>query len=465
MLAFAAPSTLLAQESVKPIEAVEPVEQAPLTLKDPLEFEDPEGWDYIKPVGWILFTNGMFWGVARVFLDKPYSYIGPSSIARNFRQGWEWDADAFPTNQFGHPYQGGLYHAGARATGFNFWESIPYTILGSLQWEMFMETELPSVNDLITTSVGGVIVGEALFRLAALLIDESSEDSERVIREAGTLAISPIFGFDRLLTGDATRSGLPPVRPPAALRLSLGFDRFRPVDAKEGVRNIGSSLRVVYGEFEDDGRPFRPFDWFMLGGAMHYRHPKLEAASLEVIGLLARTGFGCGEGNDCVVGPSMRFDYERTPVFMVGTSTVGGTAIGRFDLGFWSLQLYAQLDLQVIALGGFDSPYAEVVERDYNLGAGGFSRGTVMLTKPDLFQLRLFANRYYVRTIHGAKGNEFAGLFRTELEFPIYSGFGLAVGNVIYDRIGMPQDYPKVQTSHISQQLQIFWRSGFGALL
>src|SRR5690554_3902539 len=70
MLAFAAPSTLLAQESVKPIEAVEPVEPPPLKLKDPLEFEDPEGWDYIKPVGWILFTNGMFWGVARVILDK-----------------------------------------------------------------------------------------------------------------------------------------------------------------------------------------------------------------------------------------------------------------------------------------------------------------------------------------------------------------------------------------------------------
>lgn len=436
-----------------------------MTLVDPLQFDTPEGWDYLKPVGWMLFSNVTFWAVARVILDADYSRISPSTMADNFREGWEWDADAFPTNQFGHPYQGGLYHAGARATGFGFWASLGYTALGSWQWEMFMETERPSYNDLITTTVGGAILGEVLFRLAATLLDDSSEGSERAAREGGALAISPIYGFNRLLNGDAKHAGLPPLRPPVALRLALGFDNFRHSEATEGLRNLGLDARVVYGRFDDDGEPFKPFDWFSLAAGLNYWHPDFQAADLDMTGLLARWGFPCGKRNECVVGPSMHYDYYRTPVFSVGTSTIGASAFGRFDLGFWSLKLYTELDLHAVALGGFDSPYAEVVERDYNLGAGGFARAVIILTKPNWFQWRTFSSRYYVRTLHGAAGNEFAGISRTELEVPIYAGFGISGGTVIYDRIGIPDDYPKIQSTYIAQHLQFFWRSQFGELL
>lgn len=466
VLALTLPSSAWAQGAIEPVEDVEAAAQGDsLRLSEPMPSVEPHGWDYLKPVGWMLFTNGMFWGVSRFLLNKHYSYIAPSTIADNFRDGWEWDADAFPTNQFGHPYQGGLYHAGARASGFSFWAAIPYTALGSLQWELFMETERPSYNDLITTTVGGVILGEVLFRLSSLLLDDSTRGSERAIREGGALAISPIYGISRLVSGDATGSGIYPVRAPAAVRFALGFDNFRLEEANQGVRNLGLDARVVYGSFVDEGHSFEPFDWFSVAGGLNFRRSEFQAAQFDITGLLARWGFGCGEGNDCAVGPSMHYDYNRTPVFSVGTSAVGASAFGRFDLGFWSLKLYTELDLQIIALGGFDSPYAEVVERDYNLGAGGFTRATVILTKPDWFQLRIFTSRYYVRTLHGAAGNEFAGIVRSELEIPIYAGFGVSGGNVVYDRTGTPEDYPEVQNTYIAQQLQIFWRSQFGEFL
>lgn len=446
MLLLAAPSSARAQGIVEPpgtiryFESDSPVTAAdtknsgqPLELREPMEFEEPEGWDYLKPVGWILFSNGIFWAVARFGMHAHYAYISPATMADNFRNGWEWDADAFPTNQFGHPYQGALYHTGARAEGFGFWGALPYTLLGSLHWEMLMETERPSYNDLITTTVGGVVLGEVLFRLATTLLDDSTEGSERALREGGALAISPIFGISRLVSGDAWRSGKAALRSPMALRVALGFNNLRPAEADEGVRHLGLGARILYGDFVDDGRAFRPFDWFTLGGGMNFRYPDFQAAEFDLTGLLARWGFYCGAKNDCAVGPSMHYDYYRTPVFSVGTSAFGASAMGRFDLGFWSLQLYAGLDLHAVALGGFDSPYAEVVERDYNLGAGGFARTILMLTKPDWFQLRIFNSRYYVRTLHGAAGNEFAGIFRSELEFPIFSDFGVSLGNVIYD--------------------------------
>lgn len=117
--------------------------------------DEPQGWDYLIPVGSMLGSNIVFWGTARYVLDEKFAYIGPGSMADNFREGFHWDADTFRTNQVGHPYQGGLYHTGARAAGFGFWGSVPYTMLGSLQWEMFMETPQPSYNDFITTTVGG----------------------------------------------------------------------------------------------------------------------------------------------------------------------------------------------------------------------------------------------------------------------------------------------------------------------
>lgn len=441
------------------------VSPPPLQLRAPMESATPEGWDYLKPVGWILFSNTVFWAVARFGMQAHYAYISPATMADNFRNGWEWDADAFPTNQLGHPYQGGLYHTGARAVGFSFWEAIPYTFLGSLHWEMLMETERPSYNDLVTTTVGGVVLGEVLFRLASSVLDESSTGTERALREGGALAISPIYGISRLLSGDARRPGAGAPRVPGALRVGLGFNNLRPAEADEGVRHLGLSARTVYGDFVDDGRPFRPFDWFTLGAGMNFRYPDFQAAEFDLTGLLARWGFYCGAKNDCAVGPSMHYDYYRTPVFSVGTSAYGASAMGRFDLGFWSLHLYAGVDLHVVALGGFDSPYAEVVERDYNLGAGGFTRTILMLTKPDWFELRIFNSRYYVRTLHGAAGNEFAGIFRTELELPIAAGFGVSLGNVIYDREGFPRDYPDIQSTHIAQQFQVFWRSRYGWLL
>ncbi len=468
VLVFLAPASVWAQGAMEPMVSI--VEdsgaagEAP-KLVDPLNFDNPQGWDYLKPVGWMLFSNATFWAFSRFITNSHFAYISPSTMADNFREGWEWDADGFATNQFGHPYQGALYHGGARATGFGFWSSLSYTALGSLHWEMFMETERPSYNDLITTTVGGAILGEVLFRLASTLLDDSSEGFERVVRESGATVISPTYGLSRLLNGDATLSGWPTFRPSIALRLALGFDNFRPSEAKEGVRNLGLDVRVVYGSFDDDGENFKPFDWFALSAGLNYWHPDFQAADFDVTGLLARWGFPCGKKNECVVGPSMHYDYYRTPVFSVGTSAIGGSAFGRFDLGFWSLKLYGQLDLHAIALGGFDSPYAEVVERDYNLGAGGFTRVTFMLTKPDWFQWRVFNSRYYVRTLHGAAGNEFAGIFRSELAIPIYDGFGISGGTVIYDRTGIPYDYPKVQSSYIAQQLQFFWRSRFGELL
>lgn len=426
---------------------------------EPIAIAEPEGWDYLIPVGSLMGTNMAFWVANRYVLDADYAYISATTMADNFREGFEWDSDLFSINQVGHPYQGGLYHAGARAVGFGFWESLPYTILGSLQWEMFMENNRPSVNDFITTTFGGVALGEALFRLASVVLDDSTTGGGRAAREAGALALSPIFGLSRLVSGAAFEQQAGPPNEPIATRLALGLDEFRPADIDDGVVSLGIDARLVYGTFDDDESNFKPLDWFTLDlGLNSNRRREFYAAQLDITGLLARMNFGCGSGNQCALGPMLHFDYYDSPLFKVSSSAVGASALGQFDLGFWSLNLFTEFDLGWIPLGGFDSPYAIGVGRDYNLGTGAFARAVVELAKPDWFRLRAISSRHYVRTVNGAAGHDFAGITQLELEVPIYGGFGISVGAVGYDREEVPDHFDTVTNSYVAGQTQILWR-------
>ena len=98
--------------------------------------------------------------------------VNASSIRRNLSNGWVTDSDGFTVNQLGHPYGGSMYHGFARSAGLNYWESLAYTVVGSAAWEIAGETTPPSRNDQITTGFGGSFLGESLFRMANLVLEQ-----------------------------------------------------------------------------------------------------------------------------------------------------------------------------------------------------------------------------------------------------------------------------------------------------
>ncbi|MDR1129724.1 MAG: DUF3943 domain-containing protein, partial [Prevotellaceae bacterium] len=134
--------------------------------------------------------------------DAVYN-IDLNTMKRNFRQGFVWDNDQFSTNLLGHPYHGGLYFNAARSSGMNFGQSFPYSLAGSLMWEYCMENEPPSINDFISTSIGGAVLGEITFRLSDALIDNSATGLNRFGRELLVTVISPMRGLNRVFSGDA----------------------------------------------------------------------------------------------------------------------------------------------------------------------------------------------------------------------------------------------------------------------
>ena len=81
---------------------------------------------------------------------------------------WKVDTNQFNTNYIGHPFAGTMYYSAARANRLSPIESLAYTTIGALSWEMFGELrEEVSINDVIVTSSAGFAIGEPLVQLSS----------------------------------------------------------------------------------------------------------------------------------------------------------------------------------------------------------------------------------------------------------------------------------------------------------
>ena len=133
---------------------------------------------------------------------------------------WGVDTDAFNVNQFMHPYQGSMYHGFARSAGLNYWESLLYTNAGSFLWETGGETTHPSINDQIASGIGGSFFGEALFRMASLVLEGDGDDGKPGFwRELGATILSPPTGINRLAFGERFKPVFPSHNPATFWRL------------------------------------------------------------------------------------------------------------------------------------------------------------------------------------------------------------------------------------------------------
>jgi hypothetical protein len=81
----------------------------------------------------------------------------------NVKAGPVWDEDVWYINLIGHPYFGGVYYQAARKSGYNQWNSFTYSaLMSTFYWEYGLEAfaEVPSIQDLFVTPIGGWIYGE-----------------------------------------------------------------------------------------------------------------------------------------------------------------------------------------------------------------------------------------------------------------------------------------------------------------
>lgn len=211
------------------------------------------------------FNIGL-WAFDRYVLKGHYAYISWNTIKENFRHGFEWDDDHLHTNMFDHPYNGSIFFNAGRSNGFNFWQSELFAIGGSAMWEMFMEREYPSTNDIIATPIGGAALGEVLYRTSDLILDDRSTGGERFGRELAAFLVDPMKGINRIVTGAAwkkrTTSGRRFGIPPISVELSLGGRFLSLIENDEGSRGGAvAEINIEYGDrFAETTKA--PYDYF-----------------------------------------------------------------------------------------------------------------------------------------------------------------------------------------------------------
>lgn len=393
------------------------------------------------------------WGIDRFVLNRDYARISLSSWAHNLSHGFIFDPDTFAMNFFAHPYSGSLYFNAARSQGQNFWASVPYTFGGSLLWELFGENQLPSANDLIMTTTGGIFLGETLFRLSSLVLDDTDRGLDRAGREVLAFLIDPVRGLNRLVSGDAFRAS--PVN--SELRTpfhgAFGFRGYyistspSPGGAKFSP---GVEFEFVCGETTPFKPPRNPFDLIFFNTSLRQSTEKL-AFTVNSYALIYGNEFFSVTGQRTLLGLFQNFDYINNEIISVGGSSLTAGIDASYPLGSnWDFRITGQLGAMLF--GASNNSYAKIEERDYNYGLGSVSKIDLWVTHPRFGRLNLRWGHYQIATIEatalaGEESQDFLTILSAKYGFSLWKQWGLRFEYTLFSRSLQFESRPSINSS------------------
>jgi hypothetical protein len=365
--------------------------------------------------------NAGVWAFDRFVLNAEFARISGKTVAHNFKNGFVWDNDQFSTNLFAHPYHGGLYFNAARTNGLNFWQSVPYAAGGSLMWEIVCENEPPAMNDFIATTMGGIAIGEVTNRLSALVLDDSKRGWPRFWREFLGTVICPVRGLNRIINGEAWRvmsNGKYHDHKQLPLEFKIGVgDRYLADNNAlfRGEHNPYLNLDLTYGQ-PFDKEQNKPYDYFTanVSVGMSSNQPLINRISL--MGRLWGMPLNTGDQLQAEFGVFQHFNYYDSqpvkdgsrlmPYRISEAASVGPGIIFRFpELGDMK-RLEQRIFLSGILLGGSQSDYYNVIDRDYNLGSGYSARVNTLMQLGRFGTVLIDADYYRIFTWKGYEGKD-----------------------------------------------------------
>jgi hypothetical protein len=374
--------------------------------------------DYFTPALEIVGFEFLLNQYNRRYVSSEYK-SSLSSTVDNLHSSWVVDDDPFRTNQLGHPYAGSVYHGFARSAGLNYWEALAYTFAGSALWETAGETVPPSRNDQINTGIGGSFLGEALFRLSNLVLEQGN-GAHPLLRELGAAAISPATGFNRRVLRDRLDAIFASHDPAYYSRLQLGFSGTAK-DA-QGTSTTKLKRKEALVDFSIDyglpGKPgytyTRPFDYFNLQATAS------SANGFENVmtrGLLVGRDYALGQNYRGIWGLYGSFDYIAPQIFRVSSTAVslGTTAEWRLSNSI-ALQGTALAGVGYAAVG---TTRANATELEYHYGVAPQALFALRMIFGERSSLDLTAREYFVSKVAAANRGGRDNIVRTDISYTL----------------------------------------------
>ena len=395
----------------------------PLTLS--AQENDPklDAWgakrSFGMAVGETMLSNLVPWAFNEFIRDAPFSQVNPTSWVHNFEAGMGWDDNHFSTNQFAHPYQGSMYFNSARANGFNFWQSAPWAFAGSIKWECCGETHLMSVNDFVNTGMGGMALGEMIYRTSSLVLDNQATGSERAWNEFWGFVLSPLRGFNRLVTGRSRRVYDNPTDPldhrPVFLanRLHAGVRGFaQNAGFTDPKYKAFLNLEYLYGS------PFsiernKPWEFFILNAQINFGDTKA-LGKLNIHANLFHKDLGERGRDRHRFMVLQHFDYVNNSAYELGGQSVGAGVLSTWELGEpgnWRLFTLGEGIFWPMVAVSSEFAYAAEIPgtrenlRSYDYGLGAGARVGTAIIKDQTRIVDLLYSVNYVNTLNGSVAN------------------------------------------------------------
>jgi hypothetical protein len=358
----------------------------------------------------------------------PWARVTLSSIESNLHpDDWVLDRDRFWINQVAHPYQGIWPFSAARSSGLGFYSSLPYPFTSAVLWEIVGETEKPSVNDVVTTTISGVVLGEAFHRIAGMILEGGRGPG----RQIAAFLFGPLETANRAMLGTEPAGPAPPSR----VLVTGGVRTFdgagRAADVRGAVLpEIG--VRLDYGVPGDPRFRFaRPFDHFEIDASYAFRLDPL--AGVFARGVVAGRQFE-SERHRGLVGVVAGFDFSALRNFRTSTSSVGVSAEDRW-LVAPGVALEGTAVASAVLIGAAGYLVTTPDQREYRMGPGAQGELGLELRAHDRIVAGLSARHYLIVGVADSYGSEQITYAKASFMVRLFGRNALGVEGLLARRI------------------------------
>ncbi|MBP5358828.1 MAG: DUF3943 domain-containing protein [Treponema sp.] len=381
----------------------------------------------------------------RTIVVQAYATTNLDIMWHNITNPWVWDDDEFNINQAGHPYQGSMYFQGARANGLNFYESLAVAAFGSLTWELLMENETPSFNDIIITPVQGALFGEVLHRIYL--------DTTGKIPVLPAL-IAPQSALNHFITGTPCPNNSHSHIQVFTLGAGAGlYNTFKnnsnPLFERLNNAQIDLNVILKYGDVYSEST-FVPLESFSLDAIGGLNFPSTYLVFLNGDGLLL--SFIPDFKNPTALSLDMLYQYyEAFGELNFSNNALGATIQQKININD-DTSIEWKEQLQFAYLTGYDCHYLLVEgegkrrdpygreQRLYDLGIGIANSAGFTFNNPTIgnFKLDTYAGIYKTIPVtvqtEGSDGFSMIEYISLDYEHKIYKNLYFAVNSLFYFR-------------------------------
>jgi len=412
-----------------------------------------------KPIVEVVGNNVFTWTLDKYILKEDFSNLGIGSWKYNIQQGWEWDSDRFGINFFAHPYSGAMYFNAARSQGYNYWQSIPFAVEGSLMWEYFGETTRPSYNDLINTSLNGEFLGEMFYRLSSNILDDRTRGSERVFREIFAWLVDPERELNRVLQGKAFRHTTNEVYQKEPLNITLFAGVHKINTGEKTVFGDGPTEALINMQF-DYGNPFeetykKPFDFFKLRTEFSFGSGRKVLDNLTGYGILVGENAKMGDLS-ILYGAFQYDDYWDNRTFELGALGFGGGIFTKYPVDDGVI-LYTNAHLAVIPLAGNSTRFGPDTSqlRDYTYDDGFEGKFESTLNFGKAFSASFVYYYYFLHTFVGQPGTNHISILKPRITVQVAKNLNLGFEHFIYFDDRYLKNLPGIYSVRTEQKIYL----------